>query len=99
MPNSQRGIERRNARLECDEAFLQYVTRLPDDKPVIIGGDFNVAHKYIDIFPENLRNEENPSGFTEEGRCGLDSLIESGFADAYHHLYPNKEGAYTWWSS
>ena len=67
--------------------------------PVIIGGDFNVARSYIDIFPENERNPQNPVGFESEERDNLEKLLDCGFVDIYRHFYPDKEGAYTWWSN
>jgi len=71
VPNSTGGRERWYYRLEWDGAFLEYIEKLQKNKPVIIGGDFNVAHEYIDVFPENLRNEENPPGFLSEERDSL----------------------------
>ena len=98
-PNSQGGLKRWYYRLAWDEAFTKYINKLSSELPVVICGDFNVAHKYIDVYPENLSNDENPSGFKEEERDGLDRLIESGFTDAYRFLHPDKERAYTWWSN
>jgi len=62
VPNSQGGLDRWYYRLEWDAAFVEYIESLQSLKPVVIVGDFNVAHRHIDIYPENLRNDENPRG-------------------------------------
>lgn len=98
VPNSQGSLKRFYYRMDWDTAFREYVCGLQAEKPVIICGDFNVAYEYIDIYPENLRNEENPSGFLDEERDGLRQLFENGFTDAFRYLYPDREHAYSWWS-
>jgi exodeoxyribonuclease-3 len=99
VPNSQGGLERWYSRLDWDSAFRDYTENLRNNKNVIICGDFNVAHSYIDVFPENLRNEENPHGFRSEERDGLDALLDLGLVDVYRKFYPDRERAYTWWSN
>lgn len=96
-PNSQHSPERLNFRIEWDECLLEYLRTLT--KPIILCGDFNVARDYIDVYPENLRNEENPYGFVSEEREGLNQLLNCGFEDVFRTLNPTKEGAYTWWSN
>lgn len=97
VPNSQASQERLDYRVAWDAAFLSYINSLP--KPVVLCGDFNVARSYIDVYPENLRNEENPPGFISDEREGMERLLESGFLDVFRTLYPTQEGAYTWWSN
>lgn len=97
VPNSQASPERLAYRIEWDAAFYEYVTGLP--KPAVLCGDFNVARDYIDVYPENLRNEENPPGFLSDEREGLEKLLDAGFLDVFRTLYPDMEGAYTWWSN
>lgn len=97
FPNSQHSLERQEYRTEWDTELLAYLQQL--SKPVILCGDINVARDYIDIYPENLRNEENPPGFRSEEREGLEALLEAGFVDVFRKWYPNKTGAYTWWSN
>lgn len=99
VPNSKGSLERFYFRMDWDTAFKKYLDRLQRIKPVIVCGDFNVACEYIDIYPENLTNEENPSGFLDEEREGLEEIFEMGYTDAFRYLYPNKEGAYSWWSN
>lgn len=97
VPNSQASQERLDYRVAWDAAFLSYVSSLP--KPIVLCGDFNVARSYIDVYPENLRNEENPPGFISDEREGMERLLEAGFLDVFRTLYPTQEGAYTWWSN
>ena len=97
-PNSQENPERRAFRARWDEAFLVYVRELRESKPVIICGDFNVTRSAIDVFPENTRVQEQEKGYISPERDSLETLLDSGLVDAFRHLYPQQEGAYTWWS-
>lgn len=97
VPNSQASPDRLAYRIAWDAAFYDYITAL--SKPVVICGDFNVARDYIDVYPENLRNEKSPPGFVSEEREGLERLLDAGFLDVFRTLYPDAEGAYTWWSN
>lgn len=63
---------------------------------IIITGDYNVAHKEIDIYdPVKLANE---SGFMPEEREWLDSFIDLGFVDTFRHFHPDAKDRYSWWS-
>lgn len=96
VPNSQSGLARLEYRTAWDAALRELLCSL--DKPVILCGDFNVARGYIDIYPENLRNEEAPPGFQSQEREGMDQLLGLGLIDVFRTWYPQVEGAYTWWS-
>jgi exodeoxyribonuclease-3 len=83
--------------MEWDEAFRLFLLSLEaSGKPVIFCGDLNVAHQEIDL----ARPKENrkSAGFSDEERAGFGRLLESGFHDSYRQLYPDKTGAYSWWS-
>ncbi|KAF0195729.1 MAG: exodeoxyribonuclease III [Bacillota bacterium] len=95
-PNSQRGLARLDYRMEWDDCFRDYLRSLDAHKPVVFCGDFNVAHKDIDI--KNPKTNRRNAGFTDEERAKFTMLLESGFIDSYRHFYPDREGAYTWWS-
>ena len=97
-PMSQGDLNRWTYRLGWDAALVKYILRLQKNKPVIICGDFNVAHHYIDIYPENYRNEEHPHGFLSEEREGFNKILETGLVDVFRKLHPEKE-QYTWWSN
>ena len=95
-PNAQQELARLSYRMDWEDAFLAYLKGLDEKKPVILCGDLNVAHKPIDLKNPGS-NKRNP-GFTDEERGAFSRLLENGFVDSYRHLYPDKEGAYSWWS-
>lgn len=96
VPNSQINLVRLDYRMKWEDAFREYVTGLDAKKPVIICGDMNVAHNEIDI-KNPKQNVANP-GFTPQEREKMTELLDAGFVDSYRALYPEKKGAYTWWS-
>jgi exodeoxyribonuclease-3 len=65
-------------------------------KPVLVCGDMNVAHQDIDL--KNFKSNRGNAGFTDEERVKFTELLAAGFTDSFRHLYPDKAGAYTWWS-
>ncbi len=95
-PNSKRELERLEYRMKWEDDFRIYLKQLEETKPVIICGDMNVAHQEIDI--KNPRSNKRSAGFTMEEREKFSELLAQGFVDSYRTLYPDKEGAYTWWS-
>ncbi|MFS0647120.1 exodeoxyribonuclease III [Siminovitchia sp. 179-K 8D1 HS] len=95
-PNAQRDLARLSYRLDWEERMLLYLKKLDETKPVILCGDLNVAHNDIDL--KNYKSNRGNSGFTDEERGKFSRLLECGFIDAYRHFYPDREGAYTWWS-
>jgi exodeoxyribonuclease-3 len=95
-PNSQRDLARLGFRLEWEDKIRTYLQDLDKTKPIILCGDLNVAHQEIDL--KNPKSNLNNSGFTPEERGKMTTLLESGFVDSFRQLYPDREGAYTWWS-
>ena len=95
-PNSKRELERLEYRMEWEDDFRAFLKALESKKPVIVCGDLNVAHKEIDL--KNPKTNRRNAGFTDEEREKISTLLDSGFTDTYRHFYPDKEGAYTWWS-
>lgn len=95
-PNSQRDLARLPYRLQWEEELLSYIIELNKAKPVIYCGDLNVAHGEIDL--KNPKSNEGNSGFTIEERGKMTTLLASGFVDSFRYVYPDAEGAYTWWS-
>ena len=95
-PNSGRELARLGYRMIWEDAFRDYLKKLDKFKPVVLCGDLNVAHKEIDL--KNPKTNRKNAGFTDEERNKMSELLESGFTDSYRYLYPDKEGAYTWWS-
>lgn len=95
-PNIQSGLARADFRKEWDDAFVAYVCDLDKRKPVIMCGDFNVAHKDIDL--KNPAANRGQAGFSDQERDCFNRLLDSGFTDTFRHLHPDEEGAYSWWS-
>lgn len=95
-PQSQRGLGRLPYRLAFDRNLRNHVSVLHKKKPVILCGDFNVAHQSIDL--KNPKDNEGNAGYTVEERENFNHLLQEGFIDTYRFLYPQTEGAYTWWS-
>ncbi|MDF2855483.1 MAG: exodeoxyribonuclease [Neobacillus sp.] len=95
-PNSQRDLARLSFRLEWEDQILEHLKALDQVKPVVFCGDLNVAYSELDL--RNPKSNLGNSGFTVEERGKMTSLLEAGFVDSFRHFYPDKEGAYSWWS-
>ena len=95
-PNSQRGLLRLDYRLNWEDDFRDFLQKLDQIKPVIVGGDINVAHQEIDI--KNPQANRRNAGFSDEERAKMTLLLQSGFTDTFRWLNPDKKDAYTWWS-
>ena len=95
-PNSGRELARLEYRMTWEDEFKKYLIKLDKQKPVIICGELNVAHTEIDL--KNPKSNRKNAGFTDEERSKIEELLNSGFTDSFRKMYPDKEGAYTWWS-
>lgn len=95
-PNAQTELARLDYRMEWEKAFADYVCSLDSEKPVIICGDLNVAHKEIDL--SNPKSNRNNPGFTDQERSAFGALLQRGFVDSFRALHPDREKAYSWWS-
>lgn len=95
-PNSKRELERLEYRQTWEDEIRQYLVKLNKTKPVIMCGDLNVAHQEIDL--KNPKTNRGNAGFTDEEREKMTQLLKAGFTDSFRYLYPDKEGAYSWWS-
>ncbi|MGO0715620.1 exodeoxyribonuclease III [Bacillus subtilis] len=95
-PNSRRGLERIDYRMQWEEALLSYILELDQKKPVILCGDLNVAHQEIDL--KNPKANRNNAGFSDQEREAFTRFLKAGFVDSFRHVYPDLEGAYSWWS-
>ena len=95
-PNAQRELTRLDYRMVWEDEFRKYVCALDEKKPVIICGDLNVAHNEIDL--KNFKTNVGNAGFTYEERGKMTELLAAGFVDSFRYLYPDKTGAYSWWS-
>lgn len=95
-PNSQDGLKRLDYRMEWDDDFRNYVSMLDKQKPVVICGDLNVAHKEIDL--KNPKTNTKNAGFTPQEREKFTQLLDSGFVDTFRLLNPDVTDVYSWWS-
>ena len=96
VPNVKRDLSRMDSRMYFEDLFRNYLNKLDEKKPVIICGDFNVAHEEIDIC--NAKANIGNAGFTYEERDKFTELLNSGFVDTYRYFNKDKTNAYTWWS-
>ncbi|WNH07773.1 exodeoxyribonuclease III [Thalassobellus suaedae] len=96
VPNSGQQLERLSYRKQWDIDFLTYIKTLEKLKPVIIAGDFNVAHQPMDL-KNDKANYNKTAGYTQTEIDGINHMINNGFVDSFRHLHPNQV-AYTYWS-
>ena len=92
-PNSQEGLARLPYRRIWNEAFLAYMKKLEEKKPVIFCGDLNVAHEEIDL--KNPKTNRKNAGFSDEEREDFTTLLNAGFIDTFRYFYPDAEGIYS----
>lgn len=95
-PNAGDGLNRLGERQIWDIKYAEYLESLDKEKYVIATGDFNVAHKEIDLAHPN--SNRNSPGFTDEEREGFTNLLAKGFTDTFRYIHGNIKDVYTWWS-
>ncbi|MDR2340100.1 MAG: exodeoxyribonuclease III [Deltaproteobacteria bacterium] len=96
FPNGQKDEERLSYKLGYYDAFLKHAQRLRKKKPIVVCGDFNTAHKPIDL--ARPKDNEGTSGFLPIERKWLDKFVSHGYVDTFRHVHGDTEGDYTWWS-
>ena len=95
FPNAQHELTRLDFKERFNEAWLEYVKKLEKKKPVVIGGDFNVAREAIDL--ARPKDNEGNAGFTEQERKWMDKFLKNNLIDTFR-LITNKKIQYSWWS-
>ncbi len=95
FPNANAELSRLDYKLDYNDYLTENLKKLEQKKPVIICGDFNVAHQEIDL-ARPKENIGNP-GFTKEERFWLDSFLKKGFVDTFRLINGDKI-QYSWWS-
>ena len=95
-PNAQDGLRRIDYRMQWEDDFRAYLLELDAVKPVVLCGDLNVAHEEIDL--KNPGPNRGNAGFSDEERGKMTELLDAGFVDTFRALYPDRTGAYSWWS-
>lgn len=96
VPNSGQQLDRLDYRKQWDSDFLKYLKNLEKSKPVIVCGDFNVAHRPIDL-KNDKANYDKTAGYTQIEIDGMDNFLDAGFIDTFRYFHP-QEIAYTYWS-
>jgi exodeoxyribonuclease-3 len=96
FPSGTSGDERQGYKYQWLDEFYTYVQKLRKTRPnIIVCGDYNIAHKEIDI--HNPKGNKNTSGFLPEERAWMDRFLESGFVDTLRVFNANPD-LYSWWS-
>jgi len=96
VPNSGSELQRLDYRQKWDRDFLNYLKKLEDQKPVIVCGDFNVAHKPIDL-ARPKQNYNKAAGYMQQEIDGMDLITTNGLVDTFRALN-GEEIKYSWWS-
>jgi exodeoxyribonuclease-3 len=96
VPNSGSELLRLTYRQSWDSAFLAYLKNLESTKPVIVCGDFNVAHQAIDL-ARPKENYNKAAGYMQEEIDGMNQFVENGLIDTFRTLNPELVN-YSWWS-
>jgi exodeoxyribonuclease-3 len=97
VPNSGAGLKRLDYRAAWDEEFKNYLADLQKVKPIIVTGDFNVAHAAIDL-KNDKSNYNKTSGYTQKEIDGLDGVLSIGLKDSFREFHPD-EVKYSFWST
>ncbi|WP_432661826.1 exodeoxyribonuclease III [Wukongibacter baidiensis] len=96
FPNGQKDDERLKYKMEFYDALLEYCEDLKSQgKKLIISGDYNTAHREIDL--KNPKSNEKRSGFLPIERAWIDKFISHGYVDTFRHFHED-EVKYSWWS-
>jgi exodeoxyribonuclease III len=88
--------ERLDFKLGFYDAFLDHAQDLRRDKPIVVCGDFNTAHREIDL--KNPKANENTSGFLPIERAWMDRFMAHGYVDTFRHCHGDVTDAYSWWT-
>ncbi|ESV53771.1 exodeoxyribonuclease [Streptococcus agalactiae LMG 14747] len=95
-PNAGDGLKRLADRQIWDKKYAEYLAELDKKKPVLATGDYNVAHKEIDL--ANPSSNRRSPGFTDEERQGFTNLLNYGFTDTFRYIHGDIPNVYSWWA-
>ena len=95
-PNAGEGLKRLKERQVWDENYANYLESLDKEKPVLAVGDYNVAHREIDL--ANPQSNQGSPGFTPQEREGFTNLLNKGFTDTFRYIHGDIKDVYSWWA-
>ncbi len=97
FPNGAASDERHNFKMGFLDSLIPWLKSLEGERgPIILCGDYNIAHTEIDI--HDPVSNRNSSGFRPEERAWMTKFLEAGFVDTFRHINPDKKDQYSWWS-
>lgn len=97
FPSGTSGDERQTYKYSWLNDFFDYVHDLRDTHPnIILCGDYNIAHKEIDI--HSPKTNTKTSGFLPRERAWMDKFYGAGWVDVFRHQRPDEKHRYSWWS-
>ncbi|MBQ4133049.1 MAG: exodeoxyribonuclease III [Desulfovibrionaceae bacterium] len=96
FPNGQKDEQRLNYKLGYYDAFLEFAESCRRSKPIVVCGDFNTAHRPIDL--ARPKENEDTSGFLPIEREWLDKFIAHGYVDTFRLVHGDRPDQYSWWS-
>ena len=96
VPNSGSELARLPYRQTWDRDFLAYLKHLESSKPVVVCGDFNVAHKPLDL-ARPKENYNKAAGYMQEEIDGMEAFVANGWVDTFRYMHPDT-AKYSWWS-
>lgn len=97
FPSGTSGEKRQKIKMEFLDYFYHWIQQKKKEQPnLIVVGDFNIAHKEIDI--HNPTRNKNTSGFKPEERAWMTKWLDAGFVDAFRFKNPSKKDDYSWWT-
>jgi len=95
FPNAQHELKRIDYKIGFNDAMMDYLKTLDSGKAILVCGDFNVAHKEIDL--KNPKANVNNPGFSEREREWADKFVSSSFVDTFR-MFNKEPEQYSWWS-
>jgi len=95
FPNTRQDLSRLKFKIEFNNAVWKHLKELEKKKPIIITGDFNVAHEEMDL--KNPKTNTKNAGFTPQERNSFNGFIKDGFIDTFRYANPFKV-QYSWWT-
>ncbi|MCD6227576.1 exodeoxyribonuclease III [Candidatus Micrarchaeota archaeon] len=97
FPHSRHDLSRLEFKMKFNDAYIHFVNKQfkHKNKPMLLTGDFNVAHNEIDL--ANPKQNETNAGYTVEERRFIDRLLSEGFVDTFRYFHPTTV-KYSWWS-